>query len=202
MAVDHTTTKNLGSSRLWHKFAGAILDDKTRKLLDYRHLIKHPKYKETCCHSYGNKIERLAQRSTNTVFISHTKEVPQQQQKDITYRYIMCDCREGKAKPNQTRLMGGQNKLLQHSCNRPTLLNSIISTLRVQSIAIDIKTFTSTSHSNDMNTSNSNWTTYQWMSKNSKSWVKRWWKMDGYMWISRKECVACHTIVSALLEEG
>jgi hypothetical protein len=35
-------------------FASAVLDDKTGDLLEYRHLLKHPKYKDVWSKSFGN----------------------------------------------------------------------------------------------------------------------------------------------------
>ena len=56
----HTTTYNYSPHKLLHEYAGFILDEEAGEHLEYRHLIKHPKYKETLSHSYGNEIKRLA----------------------------------------------------------------------------------------------------------------------------------------------
>jgi hypothetical protein len=37
-------------------FASAVLDDKTSNLLEYRHLLKHPKYKDIWSKSFGMEI--------------------------------------------------------------------------------------------------------------------------------------------------
>ena len=37
-------------------FASAVLDDKTGDLLEYRHLLKHPKYKDVWSNSFGREI--------------------------------------------------------------------------------------------------------------------------------------------------
>ena len=42
-------------------FAGAVLDAETDDLLEYRQLIKNPKFKTERKHSFGNKIGQLAQ---------------------------------------------------------------------------------------------------------------------------------------------
>ncbi len=52
--------------------AYAVLDNDTGNLLEYRHLIKHPKYKDTWSNSFGNEIRRLATK-TETIF-SSTKQ--------------------------------------------------------------------------------------------------------------------------------
>jgi hypothetical protein len=52
--------------------AYAVLDDDTGDLLEYRHLIKHPKYKDTWSNSFGNEIRWLA--TTMETFFSSTKQ--------------------------------------------------------------------------------------------------------------------------------
>jgi hypothetical protein len=49
--------------------AYAVLEDNTGGLLEYRHLIKHPKYKDTWSNSFGKEIRRLA-TTTETKFSS------------------------------------------------------------------------------------------------------------------------------------
>ena len=41
--------------------AAAVLDGDTGKLLEYRHLMKNPKYKKIWGNSFGNEVGRLAQ---------------------------------------------------------------------------------------------------------------------------------------------
>jgi hypothetical protein len=41
-------------------FAYAVLDDNTGDLLEYRHLMKHPKYKNTWTASFSKEIRPLA----------------------------------------------------------------------------------------------------------------------------------------------
>jgi hypothetical protein len=48
-------------------FANAVLDDETGDLLEYRHLIKHPKYKATWSKFFGTEIRCLA-TTTKTIF--------------------------------------------------------------------------------------------------------------------------------------
>ena len=78
-------------------FAGAVLDGETGKLLEYRHLIKQPKYKEEWGYSFGNEIGRLCQGmpgqndGTNTMFFIAKNEVPSDRKKDVTYGRICCN---------------------------------------------------------------------------------------------------------------
>ena len=142
--------------KLLNEYAGSILDEDTGELLEYRHLTKHPKYKETWSHSYGNEIRRLVQgmlgrvNSIDTIFFINKIDVPWEWHKDITYRCIMCDYRKGKAEPNRTRLMVGGDKInYPDDCGTPTadlltiklLLNSATSTPHVRFLIVDTKNF-------------------------------------------------------------
>ena len=66
---------HINPTRDMKEYARSILDEEMGECLEYRHLLKHPKYKDTWSHSYGNKIGRLAQgmpgwvNETNTIFI-------------------------------------------------------------------------------------------------------------------------------------
>jgi hypothetical protein len=49
--------------------AYSVLDDKTGDLLEYQHLMKHPKYKDVWTKSFGTEIRRLATATKTTFFI-------------------------------------------------------------------------------------------------------------------------------------
>jgi hypothetical protein len=57
-------------------FAYSVLDDKTGDLLEYRHLLKHPKYKDVWSQSFGKEIQRLAM-ATETIAFLTKKQIPQ-----------------------------------------------------------------------------------------------------------------------------
>ena len=57
--------------------AYAVLDDKTGDLLEYRHLIKHPKYKDVLTKSFSKEIVRLA-TMTETIFFIQKDAIPQE----------------------------------------------------------------------------------------------------------------------------
>ncbi len=57
--------------------AYAVLDDKTGDLLKYRHLMKHPKYRDVWTKSFGTEIRRLA-TTTETIFFIKKDEIPQE----------------------------------------------------------------------------------------------------------------------------
>ena len=58
------------------------MDEDTGMLLEYKQLSKHPQYKKTWQHSYGNEIGRLAHgilgrvQGTNTIFFVNKQDVP------------------------------------------------------------------------------------------------------------------------------
>ena len=136
-------------------YAGTVLD-KSGELLEYRHLIKRPEYKEAWGHSFGNEIGRLAQgmpgrnKGTNTLFFIHKHDVPPDRWKDMTYARIVCNVRPQKAETNRTRLtMGGDKINVPMDCGTPTanlltvklLLNSVVSTPGAKFLGLDLKDF-------------------------------------------------------------
>ena len=139
-------------------FAGAVLDSATGEMLEYRHLIKHPQYKDTWMNkSFGDEVGRLAQgrkqtgiEGTNTLFFINFEQIPRDRIKDITYDRICCNVRPEKDDPNRTRItVGGNNITKTIDCGTPTadlltvklLFNSIVSTPDAKFMSIDIKNF-------------------------------------------------------------
>ena len=85
---------------------------------------------------------------TNTILFITKKDVSQDYQKDITYRQIMSDYREGKAEPNRTQLTLGVDRInYPKDCGMAManllmvklLLNIVVSTLKAQYMMMDIK---------------------------------------------------------------
>jgi hypothetical protein len=99
-------------------FAGSVLDGETGKLLEYRHLLKCPKYKDEWKHSFGNEIGCLAQgmpgrsEGTDTLFFIDRSKVPEDRRKDVTYGKIVCNMRPQKSETNRTRLTFGGNNTM------------------------------------------------------------------------------------------
>jgi hypothetical protein len=130
-------------------FAYAVLDDETGDLLEYRHLLKHPKYRDVWSKSFGREIRRLA-TTTETIAFVAKQQIPQQRRKDITYGRIVCDFRSEKKDPYRTRItMGGNLINYPDDCGTPTadlltvklMFNSIISTPGAKFMTMDIKDF-------------------------------------------------------------
>ena len=89
-------------------FAYAVLDDDTGDLLEYHHLIKHPKYRDTWSQSFGTEVRRLA-TATETIFFINKNEIPTERRGDVTYGRIVCDYRESKKVKCRTRITMGGN---------------------------------------------------------------------------------------------
>jgi hypothetical protein len=83
-------------------FAYAILDKDTGNLLEYHHLIKHPKYRTTWRQSFRQEIKQLATTTETIVFINK-HWIPKDHQGDNTYGRIVCDERKGKKDKHHTQ---------------------------------------------------------------------------------------------------
>ena len=124
--------------------------------MEYRHLMKSPKYREIYGRAYGNELGRLAQgmegriAGTNTIFCIDKKDIPAARWRDVTYGRIVVSLRPEKKDPHRVRLtVGGDRINYPDDCNTPTadmltiklLLNSVISTKNARFMTIDIKDF-------------------------------------------------------------
>ncbi len=58
-------------------FANAFLDDETGNLMEYQHLLKHPKYKEVWSKWFGKEIRHLA-TTTETIAFMESSRYPKQ----------------------------------------------------------------------------------------------------------------------------
>jgi hypothetical protein len=130
-------------------FAYAVLNNDTGDLLEYHHLIKHPKHKDIWSQSFGKEIRCLA-TMTETIFFVNKQEIPKDRQGDVTYGRIVCVYQDSKKDKYHTRItMGGNLINYPGDCGTPTadlltvklLLNSIISTPNVKFMSIDMKDF-------------------------------------------------------------
>ena len=110
VAKDQTVPRNISPTRDLKEYVVSILDKEMGECLEYRHFVKHSKYKDSWSLMYGNEIWQLMQgmpvwvNGTNTIFFKPKPDVPQEWQKDVTHRCIVCDYRKGKAEPNRPRL--------------------------------------------------------------------------------------------------
>jgi hypothetical protein len=139
------------------QWANTIIDPDTGASMEYRHLIKHPKYSKLWEHSFSNEIGRLAQgvggriKGTDTINFIEYNKVPIDRRKDVTYGNIQVDYRPQKAEENRTRLTVGGNLLIDFpgDVSTPTaditttkmVINSTISTPKAKYMRGDIKNF-------------------------------------------------------------
>ena len=117
MLTPKSTASRKFPKNFFSEMAAAVLDGDTGELLEYRHLMKNPKYKEIWGNLFGNKVGRLAQgmlgriskeKATNTVFFVKQNEIPSKRRKDVTYAQIVCNYRDQKKEKERTPItMGG-----------------------------------------------------------------------------------------------
>lgn len=138
------------------EFANAVMDEDTGEMLEYRHLIKRPKYRDTWSKAFGKEIGRLAQgqkgvvEGTNALFFIPKSEVPPERGRDITYARICANYRPEKSDPNRIRITLGGN-LVNYPGDVGTrtadmltvklLINSVISTQGARFMSLDISNF-------------------------------------------------------------
>jgi hypothetical protein len=131
--------------------AYAVLDNETGNLLEYRHLMKHPKYKDVWTKSFGTEIRCLAM-TTETIFFVKKDKIPDDRKGNETYARIVCVYCNGKKDKYRTHItMGGNLVNYPGDCGTPTanlltvklLLNSIIiiSTPNAKFMTLDLKDF-------------------------------------------------------------
>jgi hypothetical protein len=86
--------------------AHSVLDQETGQLLEYRQLLKHPKFKEIWTRSAADEFGRLAQgiggriKGTDTIRFIHKREILTDRLKDVTYIKFVCNVRTEKKDPN------------------------------------------------------------------------------------------------------
>jgi hypothetical protein len=136
--------------------ANAVLDKETGEMLEYRQLLRSPKYNAPWSLSAANEFGRLAQgvggrvNGTNTIFFISHSEVPKDRRGDATYGRFVCNERPQKEEVNRTRLTVGGNRInYPGEVATPTadlllvkvMFNSVISTENAKFMTMDIKNF-------------------------------------------------------------
>eukprot|EP00957_Ditylum_brightwellii_P132986 10140001-Ditylum_brightwellii.AAC.1 len=111
--------------------------------MEYRDLIKDPKYMNVWKHLFSNEIGQLAQglkrgtKGTDTILFVRHDEIPDDRKRDATYGRIVCDYRPQKEEKNRMRLMVGGDRInYPHNVSTPTadatttkcVINNTIST--------------------------------------------------------------------------
>eukprot|EP00804_Cyclotella_cryptica_P002577 CCRYP_010410-RA/>CCRYP_010410-RA protein AED:0.12 eAED:0.12 QI:0/0/0/0.5/0/0/2/0/1280 len=133
-----------------------VLDPETGQLLEYRQLLRHPKFKEAWNISAANEFGRLAQgikgrvKATDTIKFIRKSDIPYDRLKDVTYIKFVCQVRTEKSEPNRTRATFGGNLIhYPDDVGTPTadlllikiFLNSVISTDGARFATADLSNF-------------------------------------------------------------
>lgn len=134
----------------------AVMDKDTGQMLNYRALIRDPKYRKDWLLSAANEFGRLAQgvgnriKGTNTIHFIKRNEVPADRFRDVTYGQFVCTVRPEKDEQNRTRLVvGGDRVNYPGEVATPTaemlvakiLFNSVISTHGARFMTMDVGNF-------------------------------------------------------------
>ena len=101
---------------------GAVFDGATGELLEYRYLIKHPKYIQPWKQMYyiGNETGHLFQgiqgrnNETGITYFISRDQVPEEKGKKIMNSRIVCNERPQKVKVNRARLIVDGRRLTIH----------------------------------------------------------------------------------------
>ena len=82
-----------------NELINAVLDKDTGELMEYRRLMKNPRYRTLYRDSYAKELGRLAQgmhglaEGTNTIFFISKKEIPSDRWRDVAYGRIVVNYR-------------------------------------------------------------------------------------------------------------
>eukprot|EP00804_Cyclotella_cryptica_P009708 CCRYP_011254-RA/>CCRYP_011254-RA protein AED:0.28 eAED:0.25 QI:0/-1/0/1/-1/1/1/0/682 len=99
----------IGEAQARGMTVAAVIDNNTGDSLEYRHLIKHPKYKEIWSCSYANKLARLTDGirdipGTKTMQYIRKSDNPKDRLKSVAYSKIIVVKRPQKKEKERTRL--------------------------------------------------------------------------------------------------
>ena len=137
--------------------AMTVMDAETGKLLNYKQLMRNPKYKRKWATSSANEFGRLAngvggriKKPTNTIRFVRREEIPKDRRKDVTYGSFVCNVRPEKEEQERTRfVVGGDRINYPGEVATPTadmmvakiLFNSVVSTKGAKFMTMDISNF-------------------------------------------------------------
>ena len=96
--------------------------------MEYRHIVKNPKYFQLYATSYSKELGRLAQgmpgkaEVTNTIYFINKANIPSERWKDVTYGCVVVAYLPEKSDPYQTQLTVGGNLIAYPgNCGTPTV---------------------------------------------------------------------------------
>ncbi len=150
------TAANAAHQKFLLEMLNAVLDMDTGKLMEMKHLLVNPKYKEVWGKLYTTELSRLTQgipgvsKGTDTIVFIRPDDVPIDRIKDVMYGCVCVNYHPDKEDPNQTCLIVGGNRVnYPGNCGTLTVnmvtvklhLNSVISTKGARYCTIDLKDF-------------------------------------------------------------
>ena len=134
--------------------AMTVMDADTGKLLNYKQVMRNPKYKIKWAKSSANEFGRLAngvggriKKPTNTIRFIRKEDIPKDRKKDVTYGSFVCNVRPEKEEQERTRfVVGGDRINYPGEVATPTadmmvakiLFNSVVSTRGAKLMTMDI----------------------------------------------------------------
>jgi hypothetical protein len=151
ITVHHTAQQQFPTNMLH-----TVLDKTTGHLMEMRHLLVNPKYKELWGKSYTKELGHLAQgipavnKGTDTIVFIQCKDIPNNCKCNVTYVRVCVNYHLEKEDPNRTQVTVGGNLLhYPGNCGTPTVdvitvklhLNSVISAKNTCYCTIDLKSF-------------------------------------------------------------
>ena len=85
LAQMNLSPKQLPSCRFSIEIINAVLNEETGKLMEYRHIMKNPKYRQLYATSCNKELGRLAQgmpgkaEGTNAIYFIYKSYIPDEQ---------------------------------------------------------------------------------------------------------------------------
>ena len=110
-----TTLPTITDPTISERLAASVLDPESGLSLEYRQLVKHPKYKDVWSRSYAKELGRLCQglkdtdsankvTGTDTFHVIDFEDIPKDRLKEVCYSNVVCKVRPEKEDPNRTRI--------------------------------------------------------------------------------------------------
>jgi hypothetical protein len=119
----HAAQASNSNSSINAFLAASVLDHETGKSLEYRQLIKHPKYNKLWSSSYAKELGRLCQGftgttptgtpvdGTDTFHVINFSDIPPDRLKQVCYSNVVCKVRPEKDDPARTRITIAGNRI-------------------------------------------------------------------------------------------
>ena len=151
------TTQKINNLEIEVHQAMAVMDEQTGQLLNYKNLMRDPKYKKNWSTSSANEFGCMAngvggriKNPTNTIKFIIRKDIPVSRRKDVTYGSFVCNVRNEKSEKNRTHFVVGGDQINYPGEAATTtadmlvakiLFKSVVSTRNAKFMTMDISNF-------------------------------------------------------------